>query len=122
MDRLFDSLSPFEQLQIYYAIREVMAADAINMVSVISAYLIVAYWVGAKLSRLQVWVFSILYSMLLYGNGLSFTRSVIEREQLQVAMALEGSPDFAGIYTGFFSVIVWIMSLVFMRQTRRAQK
>jgi hypothetical protein len=46
-------MDDYQALETMYAVRPVMANDAMNFLTVMSAYLIVAYPVGARLSRFQ---------------------------------------------------------------------
>jgi len=53
-------MGKYQALEAMYAVRDVMAGDAMNFFASMSAHLVAAYAVGVRLTTFQVWVISIL--------------------------------------------------------------
>ena len=53
-------MEEYQALEAMYAVRDVMASDAMNFFAIKSAYLIAAYAVGERLTTFQVWSISLL--------------------------------------------------------------
>jgi hypothetical protein len=105
-------MSEFETLQAVYAIRTAGAADVINFFTVLSAYLVVAYLVGDKLSSFQLWTISGLYSVYQY----------FPIAALQIAVGdlarFDAAPPGANLLAVLLTAM-WFVSIVFMIQKRR---
>ena len=55
-----------------YAVRDVAATDAMNFFTIMSGYLVVAYFIGAKLNRFQFWAVTALYTVFCGGPIFGF--------------------------------------------------
>jgi hypothetical protein len=94
--------------------------------SAITAYLIVAYLVGAKLSRAQVSIVTVVFSLFCFLLLGSITRlsGEIGSYRQQIQSIDSGLNEFASPGPGAFAVLAifalaYLMSLIFMAQIRR---
>ena len=53
-------MAKYQVLETMYAVRDVMGGDAMNFFAIMSAHLVAAYAVGARLTTFQAWFISIL--------------------------------------------------------------
>jgi hypothetical protein len=94
-----------------------MGEDAMNFFTILSAYLVVAYFVGAKLSKFQGWAISFLSCI--YGSG------PIVATYISVADLWSLSNHAPHPATTYFwmlpgaRVAAWFVSLGFMINARR---
>ncbi len=105
-------MNEYEIIEATYAIRQTGATDVSSFFTVLSAYLVVAYLVGDKLSKFQVWSISGLYTVYLYFP--------IAAAQIAVSdLALLDALPPGAQYLRFVLVLMWLVSIVFMIQKRR---
>ena len=103
------------------------AATVVSLlIAVLSGYLVVAYTIGAKLTRLQVTGLNIAYSIWSIYLGLSGTINLIRaRSYLVFAAELEQrlSAPVAYIVHGYVSIatLLWLTSLWFMWSVRHSK-
>ena len=72
----------YQAIEAVYAIRGVAAQDAMNFFTFVSAYCVVAYFVAKKLSKVQLWAITILYSLFCLGPGIAVYISVVDMSML----------------------------------------
>ena len=114
-------MTEYEALEAIYTIRATTAADGMYFVSILSAYLVVAYVVGPELSRFQVITITILYSLFLTMpiNGMY--------SGLGDLLLLEhpfrpDRPEGAQYVIPGVMIVAWIASVLFMIQVRVSGK
>jgi hypothetical protein len=95
-------------------------------IAILSGYLVVAYAIGSKLTRLQVTVLNIAYSVWSIYLALSGTLSLIRaRSYLMFAAELDPqlSSPVAYFVHGYVSIslLLWLTSLWFMWSVRHAE-
>lgn len=114
----------------------IMAGDSLgshvmNYIYILFAYLVMAYFVGDRLTRLQVWIVSILYTaVLVLPANAAFQR--LSTMNALTADFFKDFPDQAGglinqtptlpIVSSIFLASSWIVSIVFMISVRRKEK
>ena len=108
-------MNEYEVIEATYAIRQAGAADVTSFFTVLSAYLVVAYLVGDKLSKFQLWTISGLYTLYLYYPIAATQIDVVDLAQLD-ALPLGAQ------YLTFVLVLMWLVSVVFMIQKRRESR
>ena len=108
-------MNEYEMIEATYAIRQAGAADVTSFFTVLSAYLIVAYLVGDKLSRFQLWAISGLYTLYLYFPIVAAQFAVSD-------LALLGAAPPGAEFLTAVLVLMWLVSIVFMIQKRRESR
>jgi hypothetical protein len=120
-------MADYQTLQTAYIIREVLAAEGMNALAIISSYLVVAYFVGPKLSRFQLWAISILYTVFCLGPLDGFyiaaldLKSLNQGEQGSRTLELPLAVEYPWMIPAII-VLGWIMSIVFMINARRSSQ
>jgi len=115
----YRQLSTFEQLELYYMARDAVGIDVTVFVTLVFAYITVAYLLGKKLNRFQVISVSVLYSLfVLFNLDAIYTETGVV---VLVSHLLYDSPVNGTVRTGFLTLLtlVWLFSLFFMYQARR---
>jgi hypothetical protein len=108
-------MNEYEIIEATYAIRQAGATDVSSFFTVLSAYLVVAYLVGDKLSKFQLWSITGLYTLYLYFPIAATHIAVADLAQLDAV------PPGAE-YLRFVLVLMWLVSIVFMIQKRRESR
>ena len=62
-------MTELEMIEAVYTIRQAGAADISNFVTIVSAYLVVAYLAGDKLLSFQLWAISVVYRCPLWAQS-----------------------------------------------------
>ena len=104
-------------IEVMYAIRAVAAEDGMNFFTLLSAYLVVAYVVGAKLSTFQVWAISSLYTLFVTGPVTGFYLAALDGKSLNHATS---APQLEYPWlVPTIMVMGWALSIAFMIDARR---
>ena len=119
-------MTEYELIDAIVTLRSEVALHSMNFVSVMFGYLVAAYFVGAKLSRFQVSVITILYLIWSPGPMMGgYDAAITLRdlyEQNQGLSDIELGAFFSRIDYPALAVVVagfsWLMSIVFMFQVR----
>jgi hypothetical protein len=116
----YEAMAPYELADLSYSIREALNTDIFNIFTIISAYLLVAYFAGAKLDRVNVAIVNLVYTVWMA----TFTFSTFQvAQQLVVVNDVRnlGVTDEAVMLLAFALTLggAWISSLVFMYRVRR---
>ena len=111
-------MDEYQALEAIYTIRGVAAQDAMNFIAVLSAYLIVAYLVGSKLSQFQLWSISVLYSLFSLGPIWGFHIAILDMNASQYAGTHPTYLKSAG-YIPLIMLFAWALSIAFMLEARR---
>lgn len=114
------NLSPYEIQDLIWSITAVNYAGLGIHISVLSAYLIVAYAVGKHLSKFQLVSISLIYSAFLLIGIQTLYINYFSIERL-ISLG-GGSGNRLFVYT-ILTVLVfsWVLSLVFMYEQRRSK-
>ena len=115
----YSQLSTFELIELRYMATETVGIDITVFITLVFAYITVAYLVGRKLNRFETVSVSILYTLFALFNFFSVvaeTRTIIEAQHL-----LFGTPLNPPVRIGFLTmlVLIWLFSLFFMYRTKR---
>ncbi len=116
-------MSPAEYIELILLAREAGTGSAMNFVTLVFAYLVMAYFVGASLSKLQIWLISIVYSFFvifpLFGAAQDFMTINALAEDFYATHPIEASkfvvkipspwPLFVGV-----AMISWLLSIGFV--------
>ena len=111
-------MDEYQVFEAVYTMRGIAAQDGMNFFTILSAYLVVAYVAGSKLSIFQVWTISILYSLFSLGPIMAMDISIVDLHLLPYAKT---HPVWSNGAT-FLSTIMglmWALSIVFMIDARR---
>ena len=117
----FESMTPFELAELAFIAREAAIVDMMNVFAIVSGYLVVAYFSGEKLNRLQIAIVTLLYSSWL---------AVIVAGAMQTASQLEIINQIRGyglqnnlqvIVAGLLGV-AWFAGNAFMLQIRISKR
>lgn len=119
-------MTEYEIIDAIVTLRSEVAQHSMNFVSVMFGYIIAAYFVGAKLSKFQVSVITVLYLLwspgpMMAGYDAAITlRDIYVQNQdsieieLGAFLSIIDYPAIAVVVAGFS----WVMSIVFMFQVR----
>ena len=110
-------MEEYQGLTTIYAVRAQMAEDAMNFFTIFGAYLIVAYFVGASLSRFQVWAISFLY--FIWGGGPIIATYICVADLWSLAdYAPHPATKYFWMLPGVM-LLAWLISVAFMIDARR---
>jgi hypothetical protein len=112
-------MDKYQALETLYVMRGVAAQDAMNFFTLLSAYLIVAYIAGSKLTAFQVWAISILYSVFSLGPIAGFYVGVLDMKLIEY-----GNPVLQTEFPMLVPVIMglaWAISIYFMYNVRKTK-
>jgi hypothetical protein len=111
-------LTHFELLESYYLARSALSSDVTAFVTILSAYVTVAYFVGARLSRFQAITISSLYSFFaLYMASSAYNASLILSNIAFAIIGIDVSRDALILVT--FLLVSWVFSIILFIQARR---
>ena len=116
--KYLSEMSNYELLDAYFMVRNALVSDVTIFMTVLFAFLTVAYLVSAKLNRFQAISISVLYSLFgLYMISSAFNSS---RMMSQISYSVTGLDTSRDSYVlGLILLISWIFSLILFRQARR---
>ena len=110
-------MEKYQAIEAVYVLRGVLAQEGMNFFTILSAYLVVAYLVAAKLTTFQIWTVSILYSVFCAGPILGFYLCVLDLAELDYGARV---PQIENPYlVPSVMVLGWAMSIMFMVSVRR---
>ena len=111
-------LTHFELLESYYLARSILNSDVTAFMTMLFAYVTVAYFVSAKLTRFQAITISGLYSFFaLYMASSAYNSSVIVSIIGFAISGVDSSRDAIMMIT--LLLVSWIFSIVLFIQARR---
>ena len=122
--------SPHEYVELIIMALDSGGFHATNFTATLFAYLLMTYLIGAKLTRVQVWAISAIYSIYLVMPGLATYQSSHLAVKLRSAFSEDHPGEFLGLYdpiAGGETILhiplifglAWITSLGFMIHSRR---
>ena len=118
----FEGMTNHELAELYIGMQSNLTEMMAVYISVLFAYLAVAFLVGNKLNSFQLYTISIIYSF--FSLNAIWSIAQVGRAQIQLTNFGNGF-DSAISEVQFFGnilllIAVWVASLVFMKQTRNA--
>ena len=116
--KYLSEMSNYELFDAYFLVRNALVSDVSIYMTILFAYLTVAYLVSSKLSKFQAISISVLYSLFaLYMISSAFNASRWLSYIGSAATGMETSRD--AYVLGSILLVSWIFSLVLFRQARR---
>ncbi len=114
-------LTNYELIESYFLVRNALISDVTIYMTILFAYITVAYFVSAKLTRFQAISISVLYSvfslyMISSAHTASQMLSVIGYEVSGVDSSWE--PNLILLIL----LVSWVFSIILFRQARRLKK
>jgi hypothetical protein len=114
-------MDEYHAFEAIYTMRGIAAQDGMNFFTILSAYLVVAYVAGSKLSAFQVWGISILYSLFSLGPIMAMHISVVDMHPLPYAKAHSVWSNGAASLSTVMG-LMWVLSIVFTIDARRRSR
>jgi len=123
-------MTEYEVIDAMVSLRSETAQHSMNLVYVIFSYIVVAYLVGRKLSRLQVAIITIIYAiwsigpiMAAYDSATAVQQMYFNNQQI-LSIEIGASPlsSYVPIIVGAGMSFAWIMSILFMLQERTSKR
>ena len=123
-------MTEFEYINAIVMLGEDASSHSMNFIYVLFAYSLVAYLAGPKLSTLQAWLISLVYTSFVFAPITANLRAV----QNAISLSSEFTtlfPESAMAYTAgepratvllIVHLLAWSLSILFMFQWRRQHK
>ena len=124
-------MEPSDYIELIIMSGDSLGSHVMNYIYILFAYLVMTYFAGNRLTRLQVWIVSILYTAVLVLPA----NAAFQRLSTMNALTAEFLKDFPGqasvivnqtptlpVVSSIFLASSWIVSIVFMVSVRRKQK
>ena len=113
-------LTRYELLESYYLARGVLVSDVTIFMAILFAYVTVAYFVSAKMTKFQAITISFLYSFFaLYIASAAYNSSFILSKVGFVMSGVDSSSDSLVLVVLF--LVTWIFSIILFIQTHRTR-
>ncbi len=113
-------LTRYELLESYYLARGVLVSDVTIFMTILFAYVTVAYFVSAKMTKFQAITISFLYSFFaLYIASAAYNSSFILSKIGLVMSGVDSSSDSLVLVVLF--LVTWIFSIILFIQTHRTR-
>lgn len=113
-------LTRYELLESYYLARGVLVSDVTIFMTILFAYVTVAYFVSAKMTKFQAITISFLYSFFaLYIASAAYNSSFILSKVGLVMSGVDSSSDSLVLVVLF--LVTWIFSIILFIQTHRTR-
>lgn len=108
----------YELLDAYYLARSALISDVTIFMTVLFAYVTVAYFVSAKLTKFQAISISSLYSLFaLYMASSAYNSSLMASTIAFAVSGLDPSKDSLVLVT--ILLVAWVFSIILFIQARR---
>lgn len=115
-----NELTRYELLESYYLARGVLVSDVTIFMTILFAYVTVAYFVSAKMTKFQAITISFLYSFFaLYIASAAYNSSFILSKIGLVMSGVDSSSDSLVLVVLF--LVTWIFSIILFIQTHRTR-
>ena len=116
--KYLSEMSNYELFDAYFIVRNALVSDVTIFMTILFAFLTVAYFVSAKLNKFQAITISTLYSVFaLYMISSAFNSSQLMSQIASAVTGMEKSPDSVVLVT--ILLVSWIFSLILFWQARR---
>ena len=111
-------LSNYELIDAYFLVRNALVSDVTIYMTILFAYLTVAYFVSSKLNRFQAISISVLYSLFaLYMISSAFNSSRMMAYIGYTVTGIDSSHDSVILVS--LLLVSWVFSIILFRQARR---
>ena len=108
----------YELLESYYLVMDAIVSDVTIFMTILFAYITVAYFVGAKMTKFQAITISSLYSLFaLYMISAAYNSSQMLSIIAFTISGLDSSKDSVILVT--ILLVAWVFSIILFIQTRR---
>jgi len=108
----------YELLESYYLVMDAIVSDVTIFMTILFAYITVAYFVGAKMTKFQAITISSLYSLFaLYMVSAAYNSSQMLSIIGSTISGLDSSKDSVILVT--ILLVAWVFSIILFIQTRR---
>lgn len=116
--KYLEDLSNYELIESYFLVRNALISDVTIFMTILSAYITVAYFVGTKLSRFQAIGISTLYSIFaLYMISSAYYASFMLST---IGFTISGvDSTWESFVIAMILMVSWVFSIVFFLQARR---
>ena len=113
-------LTHYELLESYYLVRSALVSDVTIFMTLLFAYITVAYFVSAKLTKFQAITISSLYSLFaLYMVSSAYNSSVMQSIIGFAMSGVDSSRDSVILVT--ILLVAWVFSIILFIQARRME-
>ena len=121
LENIFTELSRYELLELFYTISGNVTNNITVLITALSAYLALAYIAGKDLSKFQVYTISVIYSafVLFMIGGISRDSQTLSYITT-VLFDIDARAD--SVILTIVLLLGWLLSIVFMVQTRRERQ
>ncbi len=111
-------LTHYELIDTYYLVRSALVSDVTIFITFLFAYVTVAYFVSAKLTKFQAITLSSLYSLFaLYMASSAYTSSQM---QSIIGFTISGvDSSWESIVIVTILLVAWVFSIILFMQARR---
>ena len=111
-------LKPFELLEFYYIVRSALVSEISIFMTILFAYVTVAYFVSSKLTKFQAITISTLYSLFaLYMVSSAYNSSVRVSVIGYAISDIDSTRDSVVLLAILF--LAWVFSIILFIQARR---
>ena len=112
------ALTPYELIEFYYLVRNGLISDVTIFMSILFAYITVAYLVSAKLTKFQAITISSLYSLfILYMVSSAYSSSQMLSTIGFAISEVDSSWEPVMLVT--LLLVAWVFSIILFIQARR---
>jgi hypothetical protein len=123
-------VTEFELISLIIMQGEEAAYHSMNYIALLFAYCLVAFFAAEKLTRVQVWMVTLVYSSVLFAPITANLRAVNNLRNLSVEFSQLFPNSFMeysvwAVRTPVLLIVylsAWLLSIVFMMQWRRQQR
>ena len=113
-------LSHYELLESYYLVRSALVSDVTIFMTLLFAYITVAYFVSAKLTKFQAITISSLFSLFaLYMVSSVYNSSLMASTIGFAVTGVDSSSDSLILVT--ILLVAWVFSIILFIQARRME-
>lgn len=111
-------LTHYELFDSYYLVRSALVSDVTIFMTILFAYITVAYFVSSKLTKFQAITISSLYSIFaLYMASSAYNSSQMAAIIAFTAFGVDASRDSVILVT--ILLVAWVFSIIIFIQARR---
>jgi hypothetical protein len=120
-------MTEFEYIEGIMMLEELAAYHSMNFIALLFSYVVVAYFAGPRISSVQIWLVSLVYSSILFAPVTANLRALENLQRLGEEFSAQ-FPDSAVqhalgeervyvLFAVYFAA--WLLSILFMYQWRR---
>ena len=123
-------MTEYELMDSAISYQDLGTTHFMNFVTILFAYLVCAYLVASKLTRLQVMALNVLYSTFSFGAAIgsyiAFNRSflqlqrIVEGHAIEAPLLAEAPAPESALIIFVFMIGSYVVGLVFMQSRRRS--